>query len=284
VKAFVDWVFAQRQRPIILGVVAASLFPNVTAALLAVETARRGTLQGVVSALAGTAALLVLGWVVRGDLAMFATMGLLSFGAGVVIGELIRRAGTLTFAFQAVALFCFATVFAIVAFGPDTSTLFAPVIDELSAFLREGGMAEEEIALVADQTGRAFLAPAVASLFVLPLLLGYWWLTLASGQRRFAGEFRTLTLGRLLGVLGTVLIVLGLVFDTQLVQNLRSLALIVFLFQGLAVLHASAHAKRWHVGIVAGAYVLMLVVPVAMSVVGLIDNWFNLRGRFLSQA
>lgn len=283
-KAFVDWVLAQRQRPVILGVVAASLLPIVTAALLALETAKRGPLQGALSAAIGIAALQLLGLIVpQGDVAMFATMGLLSFGTGVVVGELMRRAGNLAFAFQAVALLCFATVFAIVAFGPDTKTLFEPVVRDLAAFLREGGMAEEEITLVVDRAGATLLAPAVFGLFVTPLLIGYWWFTLASGPRRFGAEFRALTLGRWLGGLATVLIALGLVFDTQLVQNLRSLAVFAFLFQGLAVLHAAAHAKHWHVAVLAAVYVLMVVpvVPLALTAVGLIDNWFNLRGRLL---
>jgi hypothetical protein len=291
VKAFVDWVLAQRLRPVVLGVVAASLLPNITAALLALETARRGPLQGALSAAAGIGALLLLALVIpQADLARFATTGLLGFGTGVVIGELMRRAGNLSFAFQSVVLLCFATVFVVVAFGPDPSTLFASVIAEFAAMMREAGMAEDEIAFVVDQAGAALLAPVVVLLFVVPLVIAYWWLTLATGQRRFGAEFRGLTLGRWLGGLATLLILPALVFAAPLVQNLRSLALFAFLFQGLAVLHAAAHAKRWHVAIVAGVYVSMVVPLVSpltlltLSAVGLIDNWFNLRARFLSQA
>jgi uncharacterized protein YybS (DUF2232 family) len=84
-------------------------------------------------------------------------------------------------------------------------------------------------------------------------------------------------------------VALGLVFDTALVQNLSALALLAFVFQGLAVLHAWAHAKRWHPGLVAPVYVL-LVTPVrvlvifVLSAVGLLDNWFDLRARLRSQA
>jgi hypothetical protein len=284
-KAFVDWVLAQRQRLIIVAVVAAPLLPIFTAGLLALETARRGTVQGLVSGAIGVGALLALGAAVRGDLAMFAAMGIVSFGAGVVVGELIRRAGNLTFAFQAAVLLCFLAVLAVLLLGPGTDVLFAPAIRELVAFLRASGATEEEVATFVDGAGSALLAPAVFLVLICPLMLGYWWLVLASGQRRFGAEFRALALGRMLGAGATVAVAAGLVFDTEVVQNFRFLALFSFLFQGLAVFHAWAHAKRWHVGIVAAVYVLLLTpLTVVVSLVGLVDNWFNLRAPLRSQA
>ena len=40
-NAFIDWVLAQRVRPILLAVVAAPLLQPVAAALIALETTRR---------------------------------------------------------------------------------------------------------------------------------------------------------------------------------------------------------------------------------------------------
>jgi UDP-N-acetylmuramyl pentapeptide phosphotransferase/UDP-N-acetylglucosamine-1-phosphate transferase len=59
--------------------------------------------------------------------------------------------------------------------------------------------------------------------------------------------------------------------------------------QGLAVLHAWAYAKRWHPGLVAPVYVLlvtplMVLVILGLSALGLLDNWFDLRARLHSQA
>jgi hypothetical protein len=60
------------------------------------------------------------------------------------------------------------------------------------------------------------------------------------------------------------------------------LALAAFVLQGLAILHAWAHAKRWHVAFVAPVYVLlvtplMLLVLLGLGTLGLLDNWFDLR-------
>ncbi len=118
------------------------------------------------------------------------------------------------------------------------------------------------------------------------LFLAYWWCTVAEGQPRFAVEFRQLKLGRWLGSTATLVVVLGLVFDAPLVQNLRAMAVFGFLFQGLAVTHAWVHAKQWHSALLVVFYVLLVLPPVtiAVTVVGLVDNWLDLRKPMRSAA
>ena len=80
----------------------------------------------------------------------------------------------------------------------------------------------------------------------------------------------------------TLLMASSLVLNAPLVQNLFPLALIGFWFQGLAVSHAWARAKRWHPVVMGAAYVLLItplmgLVILAMGSVGLVDNWIDLR-------
>ena len=131
----------------------------------------------------------------------------------------------------------------------------------------------------------ALMLPAVTLFSSLAgvLLLGYWWWRAANGERRFGVEFRQLKLGRWLGAAATVIVVLGLVFSAPVVQNLLPMALFGFIFQGLAVLHAWAHARHWHVGILVLFYLLLVLPPLsvlvmlALSVVGVVDHWLDLR-------
>jgi uncharacterized protein YybS (DUF2232 family) len=60
------------------------------------------------------------------------------------------------------------------------------------------------------------------------------------------------------------------------------LALLGFLCQGLAVLHAWVHARKWHPGFLVPVYVLLvtpltILVALSLGALGFIDNWFNLR-------
>ncbi len=289
-KRFVHWVLAQRHRVVILAVVAAPLLPTVTAALMGLGTARNGVQQGIVSAALGVGCLVLLGLAARADVATFATMGAISFGTGVALGGLVRRTGNLVLTFQTTLLICMLLVVIVSIGWPDLRTALDTVVAELADVLRASGADEAQVALVEGQGGIVLLAAVVFSQLMMALMLAYWWITLAGTEKRFAAEFRRLRLGRLLGIAATALLGLGLVFDAGVVQNLLPLALLGFVFQGLAVVHAWAHAKRWHPALVAPVYVLLVTPPTVILVVlalcalGLVDNWFNLRASLRSQA
>jgi uncharacterized protein YybS (DUF2232 family) len=285
VKTFVHWLLAQRQRLIIVAVVAAPLFAIVTAGLLALETARRGVAQALLSSVAVTIGVSLLALVSRGDVIAFALIGLVSCLTGVLVGGLVRWAGNLVLAFQGVLLVCFALVIAFELFGPDPQALMAPSMQELSVVLGSAGYPETEIAAITAQVNAilpSLPALMVFSTLVTALMLGYWLWSFAGEESRFGEEFRALKLGRWLGAAAVLLLVLGLVFDAALVQNLVLLALSAAVFQGLALLHAFAHARRWSAGLMVLWYVVLLLVPIVLlpfGILGLIDNWLNLRAR-----
>lgn len=288
-KAFIDWVLAQRVRPILLAVVAAPLLQPVAAALIAVETARRDFAGGVICALGVLAGLLGIATIAGADTSLFAAIGVVCAVSGVGIGMLIRRAGNLVLAYQAAVLVAMMLVAAIWILGFDVRSFFAPAVQELATLLESNEMPSEDVALIQERGAAVVLAAAMFWQLVGTLLLGYWWFLLATRQRRFGQEFRRLALGRVLGAIATVLIVLTLAFDNELVQNLAPLALLGFVLQGVAVVHAWAHAKRWPPGLVAPLYVLLLVpalnvlVVLPLSLVGVVDNWFDLRALIRPQ-
>lgn len=289
-KRFVQWVLAQRHRVVILAVVAAPLLPTLTAAFTGLGTARNGVQQGLVNAVIGVGCLALLGFAARADVATFALMGTVSFGAGVALGGLVRRAGNLVLSFQAAVLLSLLSVVVLSVAWPDLRTALDSIVMEFAAVLRASGADDAQIAVVEGQGGVVLLVAVVFSQLMGALMLTYWWVTLAGGERRFAAEFRRLRLGRLLGILATALLGLGLVFDRGLVQNLLPLALLAFVFQGLAVVHAWAHAKRWHPALVAPVYILLVTPPtvvlavLALTTLGLVDHWFNLRASLRPQA
>ena len=278
-KTLTEWLLAQRQRLVIVAIVAAPLLPILTAALLALETIRRGAMQGATSAVFGVAGLSLLAVLSRTGALAFALIGLASMGSGVAIGILIRWAGNLVLAFQVVWLVCFVAVLAFGAFGPDPAVLFASFLSDFKEALQAPPGSEAQVAEIVARMAQTL--PSVTVLFVVggTLFLAYWWCTVADGQPRFAAEFRQLKLGRWLGSVATLVVVLGLVFDAPLVQNLRAMAVFGFLFQGLAVTHAWVHAKQWHPGLLVLFYVLLVLPPltIAVTVVGLVDNWLDLR-------
>jgi hypothetical protein len=193
-------------------------------------------------------------------------------------------------------LIAMVAVAAIELLGVDVRSFFAPSVQEVVALLRTNEAPPEEIVFIEEWGPALALASAVFSQAVGALFLAYWWSLIAARQRRFGQEFRRLALGRILGVIATAVIVLGLatalglVSRVELVQNLLPLALLGFLLQGVAVVHAWAHARRWPPGLVAPLYVLLLMpavnvlVVLPLSLVGVVDNWFDLRALMRPQA
>jgi hypothetical protein len=289
VKAFIDWVLAQRLRPIVLAVVAAPLLTPVSSALIALETVRRDFAGGVICALGTLAGLFAITTLAGVDTSVFA-VGAVCVISGVVIGLLIRRAGNLVLAFQTTVLIGMVLVTAIGLLGFDTRVLFEATMQDLIALLEADEASKAYVEFIQERGAALAFSAVVFVQLVGTLLLAYWWSLVAMRQRGFGQEFRNLAFGRVLGVIATLVIVLGLVSGVELVQNLLPLAGLGFLLQGVAVVHAWAHAKRWPPGLVAPLYVLLLLpavnvlVAVPLGVVGVVDNWFDLRRLIRSQA
>ena len=122
------------------------------------------------------------------------------------------------------------------------------------------------------------------------LLLGSWWASKTQEESQFGRQFRQLRLGRLVGIPATLLMASSLLLDGPVIRNLFPLGLFAFWFQGIAVVHAWAWAKRWSAGFLVPMYVL-LIMPVTAAVtilllasVGLVDNWIELRGPLARQS
>jgi hypothetical protein len=282
--AFVHWVLAQRYRLILLAVALAPILPLGTAALMTLETSQRGVVQGLSSAAIAVAGIIVLALVAGASMSVLGAIGTASLFAGVGMGAQLRWADSLALGFQATLLVCVLAVVVFTLVGPDSTTLFGPLLDQLAQVLRQRGATDAEIAEVSQWHG-VLLGLAAAAAFAqlaAAMLLGYWWSSLLRERGSFGRQFRALKLGKVLGVPATLLVALGLVLNAPAVQNLAPLALFAFWFQGLAVVHAWAHARHWHPALLIPVYALLItpltgIVILGLSAVGLVDNWFDLR-------
>jgi len=288
--AFVDWVLAKRYRLIVLAIALTPLLPFVTTALMVLESARRGALVGLSSALFGLAGVVIFAMMSGSSVIVWVGVAAIGMLGGVAVGALLRWAGSLALTFQGTVLACALIGIALSVLFPDPALLFSGVIEELVEILRESGRGEGQLDLVRS-LDRLLMGLMVAALFaqlVGGLLLGHWWLHLARRAIGFGVEFRALKLGRVLGIPAMLLIALGLILDAPLIDNLTPLALFGFLFQGLAVLHAWAYAKNWHAALIVPVYVLLItpltgLAIMGLSVVGLVDNLFDLRSSLRAQ-
>ena len=137
------------------------------------------------------------------------------------------------------------------------------------------------------------LAVALTILGVLLCVyLGRWWQALLYNPGKFGPEFRALRLDRLIAI-GTVALLVALWVAGNALGNLALdlivLAVIVYMIQGLAVVHALVVARGASVAWLVALYlVLLLLLPLnfyamtALGAVGLVDAFVNFRARFSS--
>lgn len=299
-KSFVDWIVARRARLVIVaaGAALAPLLQVVSMALIALAALRRGAGDAGITAGLGTLTVLAvalaasgLGVSLAAGVATTVIAGAATFALGLGLGALARWAGRLTLTFQWLLIVSTVAVLVLSLFGPGAEGLLAPLFDEIVEMMRENGATDQQIEAFreAEPLVLGLLAAGVFTHLLGALFLASWWAGLEAGDSSFGEQFRDLRLSRTLGLPAALLVTVALVLDAPVVQNLAPLALFGFLFQGLAVVHAWAHARGWHAAVVLPVYVL-LVTPVmgfvvlAVSAVGLVDNWFDLRAPLRSGA
>jgi len=129
------------------------------------------------------------------------------------------------------------------------------------------------------------LAASLALAAQTCLMLARWWQSLLLKPGALRTEFYALKLNRTLALVTVALVVLANVslgVISALALQWALIALVMYLFIGLAVLHATlANLKAGKVWLIA-VYVLMSLIPQVMLMVvltGLLDPWVDLRRR-----
>ncbi len=97
----------------------------------------------------------------------------------------------------------------------------------------------------------------------------------------FGSEFRSLSLGRIVTIAASVVLVARLVYPGLLLENLAIVVLAMFVFQGLSVVHAVFVARGWPRWGLMFFYLSLVVFQLwalgLVSGLGLVDNWFDFR-------
>lgn len=97
----------------------------------------------------------------------------------------------------------------------------------------------------------------------------------------FGEEFRRLSLGRVVTVVASAVLIARLIWPNMLLENLAIVMLVMFAFQGLAVIHALFRQHGWPRWPLVLLYVLIVLLPMwlagLVSGAGLVDNWFDFR-------
>ncbi|MCK4864054.1 MAG: DUF2232 domain-containing protein [Gammaproteobacteria bacterium] len=164
-----------------------------------------------------------------------------------------------------------------------------PMLKEAGMKIQEGPKAEKLWLFMSTiMTGSAialFLA-----LQTLSLLLARYWQALLYNPGGFAKEFQQLRFGMVAANIAFVITVFVITTANEMVLNLFFIAIVLMMFQGLAVVHNLVAKCKLSPSLLTGVYVFIFftlqhgaIGLLLIASIGLLDNWLNLRFRLCAK-
>lgn len=261
----------------------------ISGGVVALATLRQGPAAGIrVMAVAGVlmaAAILAL----FGRFGVAAAVTMVAWLPTWAAAVLLRRTGD-----QGLALTLIG--FAVTAYGIWMRLAFADVdefwrgrLEALGASVKaQGGqfLNAEEITLVGNMMHEASLGIACVALAAM-VMLARWWQASLYNPGGFRTEFQALVLPRWLTSVAGLIAIAGLVLaasgsPSAVAGDLIVVLVVLFAFQGLAVIHERVVRQRLHTSWLVGMYLLLLFIPhivaTVLAATGIADVVGDFRG------
>lgn len=121
---------------------------------------------------------------------------------------------------------------------------------------------------------------------ILCVLIGRAWQARLYNPGGFRREFSALRLGKVLTLVFVLLTGIALVLQSEIMGGLLILFLVLYMFQGIAVVHAWVNAKGGNIAWLILFYALLIIVwqvLVVVSLFGMADTWIDVRSRWLNK-
>jgi hypothetical protein len=286
-RGFAAWVSERSYRLVPLVIVGILLFPPLAWGLSILDVLQRGSAAALSSALLAGLGLAAIGVLGGAGLIETIVLSVPVLLAGIALGAFLSASRSLTLTFQATVVGSILLVLIAFTVAPGANQIGEIILSQLLAFLEASGFDEAQLAELAELDTSLFTGSFLFLLVIMllgALMLGYWWYSLLRDDVRFGADFRALKLGRVAGIALMLLVTLNLLVGAAVIQYAAWMAVVGFLFQGLAVLHARSHSDHWHWAVLLLVYLLLIpfsplsgIVIMGLSAVGLLDNFFRLR-------
>lgn len=167
---------------------------------------------------------------------------------------------------------------------PDPTAFWQPYLDIMAAVIRENGLQLDTELLTADvMTISAVLV--FWMLYTVALLIGYWLYQQLPVEAPDFGRFRDLNFGRVIAFTMLLASLLALVIDATWLQNVAFVTFVMFMMQGLAIIHWLHGEGILPVAALVAVYVLLpflqVLLVMVLALIGYADAWFGFRRRMI---
>lgn len=262
----------------------------IAGGLIALVTLRISSVEGFKSLTLATATQLGVSLMVSGNL-MPAYVAVFEFLLPVWILSVVLRqtqslATTLQFALVIIALGLAAFHLSV----EDTSAYWMSLYNQMVAPVLAEAQVEYDMALITQLSNMVTMLIAVFALVLWYsiVLIGRWWQSQLYAPGKFREDFYDLRVSAQTAYAGIAISIASLALGQTngLIYDVTGLFIAVFMFQGLAIAHATFNQKQVSTGWLVGIYVLLFIFPQTMLILatlGMIDTWMDFRRRWGSE-
>lgn len=191
------------------------------------------------------------------------------------------------------ALLAGALVLTVYALLDDPAQWWYSQTEHLLPVMKEAGMEiPDEAAFKADMHEASLVMTGTLAALIclglgLSILIGRWWQSVVTRPGAFGEEYRNLRFGSAAAIVA-ILLVLPAWLTTgvigEIATNLLLVAVVLFMFQGLALGHAAVKQLGINQAWLVMMYVVMVfTMPYGVllaAVLGVLDTWVDFRARF----
>lgn len=267
------------------------LLSVVSGAPLALVTLRQGARAGLVVVAMATALAGLLFWLLFDALAPL--LGLLGLLLPLwILALVLRHTLSLAATLKVSLLMATLALLGCALYVGDLTVWGRALLEEaMTPFLEQAQLDNEQVGMkqvlaYLDQLAPIALGLLVASSLMtvlLSLLLGRWWQAILFNPGGFRQEFQELRLGQPLALVASLAFAAVWLLKLPVLTNLVLLIIVIYAFQGIALLHGIVNKARlnrfWLVGFYALIFFIPLYVLLLLCLVGFIDAWLDFRAR-----
>ena len=283
-QAIANWLVARPQNAVMALAVtvlmpAPQMFSGATIVLVLLA---RGTRFATLTMLLAGGLLAVISLILGGSLQSVASLAAGSWLPPLLLASVMLAARSLVLTMQGSVIAAVAGLLLFQVLVPDATAFWQPYLDMMEEFIRENGLELNTELLSADvMTVSAVLA--FWMLYAGSLLIGNALYRELPGDLPNFGEFRNLDFGRVIAISMALVALLALIFGAVWMSNIAFIVFVMFMMQGLALVHWLYSEGRLPGVAVVAVYCLLPLLQVllvlVLAIIGYTDAWTRFRHR-----
>jgi hypothetical protein len=284
VQALAKWLLARPHNAVLaLALTLILPAPQLTSgAVMVLLVLAQGSRFAVIEASVAAALLVVMSLILGGSLASVIGLTAGTWVPALLLAISLVTMRSLTLTLQVSVIVAVAALLLFQVAVPDPAAFWQPYLDVMVAVVRENGLELDTELLTAEvMTISAVLV--FWMLFTGALLLGYGLYRRLPVETVNYGRFRDLNFGRVIAFTMALVSLLAFVIGATWLQNVAFIVFVMFMMQGLAIVHwLRSEGMLPNVAVVA-VYVLLpflqVLLVMVLALIGYTDAWFGFRRR-----